>query len=399
MKTIFRPLVVAYAGLSVLLPAAGLPWPVLLPAGLLALLAIGELWLGAVTGRPAEAGLPAVRAGLVVLTGLLTLPALALLLYPFGVRVAPLPLIAGAALLATVLAAAGLLRLFLGHATTRTAARFPDPAGSPGCLDTRETPLETSHSRTAARFPDPAGSPGCLDTRETPRRASRGRELLSLLTGRGRFGRAGDGGRPGVPVQRLAGQAPAFPAAEAEEPAAPSRTAAAVTIPIALALVVGAIAVRGVERGPHPELPGYLTVALNGWAAGITHPVTVPARGLAVPVRVTNSGLPTNTQWLRMRVGGAVVAARPVTVMTGKVYALSVRVPPLPPDGCLRAVGISVGGASTVFYARSATTTSPAAAAKSAAAAKTGATKTAGAAKTGATKTAGAAKTAGRAAC
>jgi hypothetical protein len=126
-------------------------------------------------------------------------------------------------------------------------------------------------------------------------------------------------------------------------------------LPIVLSLIVGGIAIRVVERGTHPALPGYLTVALNGWAAGITHPIAVPARGLAVPVRVSSSGLPTTTQWLRLRVGGALVASRPVTVMTGKVYALSVRLPALPPDGCLRAVGISVGGAGTVFYARSAT--------------------------------------------
>src|SRR5690349_16466673 len=110
MKTILRPLVVTYASLSVLLPAAGLPWPLLLPACLLALLAIGDLWLRAVIGPPGEAGIPALRAGLTVLAGLLTLPALALVLHPLGVRAAPLPLIAAAALLATALGAAGLLR-------------------------------------------------------------------------------------------------------------------------------------------------------------------------------------------------------------------------------------------------------------------------------------------------
>ncbi|GAA4590962.1 hypothetical protein BJY16_000114 [Actinoplanes octamycinicus] len=265
MKPILRPLVVAYASLSILIPAAGLPWPILLPAGLLALLAIGELWVRAVTGPPAEAGIPVLRTGLVVLSGLLTLPAVALLLHPLGVPVRPASLIVGAALLATALALVALLR------------------------------------RSA---------------------------------------------RPGLPEQRPGGDLGwrARPA---------TRTAAALLLPVLLALAVGGVAIRAVERGARPELPGYLTVALNGWAAGIRTPVAVPAGGLTVPVRVTNSGLPTTTQWLRLRIGGALVASRQVTVVTGKVYALSVQVPALPADGCLRPVGISVGGAGTVFYARS----------------------------------------------
>ncbi|WP_436527319.1 hypothetical protein [Actinoplanes sp. HUAS TT8] len=282
MRTILRPLVTAYASLSVLLPAAGLPWPLLLPACLIGLLAVGELWVRAVTGRPAESGIPAVRAGLVVLTGLLTLPAVALLLHPLGARVEPVPLIAGTALLATVLAAIGLLRLYVS------------------------------------------------------RRADRGE--------------ADD--EPGVPAQRVAGPRPEATGTRAR---ATARTAAAILIPIALSLVVGGVAIRTVERGAHPELPGYLTVALNGWAAGITDPVAVPAHGLSVPVRITSSGLPTSTEMLRLRVGGSVVATRPVTVMTGKVYALSVRVPALPPDGCARPIGISVGSAGTIFYARAQT--------------------------------------------
>jgi hypothetical protein len=278
MTTILRPLVIAYASLAVLLPAADLPWPLLLAACLLALLAIGELWVRAVTGRPAESGIPAVRAGLTVLAGLLTLPAVALLLHPLGGAVAPVPLIAGSALLATVLAAAGLLRLHLGRPV--------------------------------------AGEPG---------------------------------DEPGVPAQRAAGRTADLSGARRR---ATARTAAAILLPIGLSALVGVAAIRTVETSSHPALPGYLTVALNGWAAGITHPVTVPARGLAVPVRITNSGLPTRTDWLRLRVGGAVVATRRVTMMTGKIYALSVRVPALPPDGCLRPIGISVGDASTVFYAK-----------------------------------------------
>ncbi|MFI1992226.1 hypothetical protein [Actinoplanes sp. NPDC020271] len=280
MTTIFRPLVTAYASLAVLLPAAGLPWPVRLAACLLALLAVGELWVRAVTGRPAESGIPAVGAGLTVLTGLLTLPAVALLLHPLGASVGPIPLIAGSGLLATVLAVAGLLRLYFSR--------------------------------------------------------------------RARFGEPDD--EPGVPVQRVAGQT-ADPTGSRRR--AGARTAAAILLPIGLSALVGVTAIRTVEVSSHPALPGYLTVALNGWAAGITHPVAVPARGLAVPVRITNSGLPARTDWLRLRVGDVVVATRRVTTMTGKVYALSVRVPALPPDGCLRPIGISVGGAGTVFWARS----------------------------------------------
>lgn len=280
MMTILRPLVTAYASLSVLLPAAGLPWPLLLPAGLLALLAVGELWVRAVLGRPAESGIPAVRAGLVVLSGLLTLPAVALLLHLLGGLVTPIPMIAGTALLATVLAAIGLLRLYFSR------------GDRPG-------------------FDDESG----------------------------------------VPAQRIGG--PILEPSGARIPAA-TRTAVAILLPIVLSLIVGGVAIRAVESGARPTLPGYLTVALNGWAASISHPIAVPVRGLAVPVRITSSGLPTTRQWLRLRVGATVVASRPVTVVTDRVYALSVRVPALPQDGCLHPIGISVGAASTVFYARSA---------------------------------------------
>ncbi|GIE84472.1 hypothetical protein [Actinoplanes regularis] len=286
MKTIFRPLVVAYASLSVLLPAAALPWPVLLPACLSALLAVGTLWVRVLTGSPAESGVRPARAGLVVLAGLLTLPAVALLLHPFGVPVAPVPLIAGVALLATLLGVAGLLRIHRGR--------------------------------------------------------------------RDGWGERYD--EPGVPAQRLAGAAPGRAESRAQGSV---RTVAAVLVPVVLSLLVGTLAVRAVERGPHPALPGYLTVALDGWAAGIAHPLTVPARGVSVPVRVTSSGLPVSSQLLRLRVDGAVIASRRETVRPGMVYGLTVRVPAPPPDGCVRAVGVSVGAASTVFYVRSAARQGP----------------------------------------
>jgi hypothetical protein len=282
MTSILRPLVTAYASLSILLPAAGLPRAIRLAACLVALLAIGELWVRALTGRPAETGLPAVRPGLVVLAGLLTLPAVALLLHPLGIPVEPVPLIGGAIVLTALLGTAALVRHYAGQ---------------------RGEPAEPEDDQL------------------------------------------------GVPAQRLAGQTPHRTGRAA------ARTAAAILLPIGLALAGGGIAIRAVEQGSHPTLPGYLTVALNGWAAGISRPVVVPAQGIAIPVRVSSSGLPTTTQWLRLRVGSVLVAAREVTVVTGKVYALSVQLPALPADGCPRPVGISVGGTGTVFYARSAVAT------------------------------------------
>ncbi|WP_328460843.1 hypothetical protein OHA21_30905 [Actinoplanes sp. NBC_00393] len=132
------------------------------------------------------------------------------------------------------------------------------------------------------------------------------------------------------------------------------QTAAAVTVPAALALTIGGFAVRAYVSAPHPAQPGYLSVALNGWAAQIDRPVTVPARGLSVPVRVTSSGLDTLNTVLRLRIGGQVVSTRPVTVAAETARSITVRVPALPPDGCLRAVHISVGKMGTGFYAQAA---------------------------------------------
>ncbi|MEU8240403.1 hypothetical protein AB0C07_19350 [Actinoplanes missouriensis] len=126
----------------------------------------------------------------------------------------------------------------------------------------------------------------------------------------------------------------------------------AVAVPVLLAVVIGGVAVRVYVASPRPEQPGYLSVALNGWAARISAPVTVPVRGLAVPIRVTSAGLATVTIPLRLRVGGRLITARPVTVGADTVRSLTVNLPALPPDGCLRAVSISVGSTSTGFYAR-----------------------------------------------
>ncbi|GIE36396.1 hypothetical protein Ait01nite_094410 [Actinoplanes italicus] len=130
------------------------------------------------------------------------------------------------------------------------------------------------------------------------------------------------------------------------------RTTAAVTIPVVLAVSVGGVTVRGYLNASRPAEPGYLSIALNGWAAAIDTPVTVPARGLVVPVRVSSAGLGTTTLPLRLRVGGRVVASRPMTVNADSVRSLTVYVPALPADGCLHPVDISVGDTSTGFYAR-----------------------------------------------
>ncbi|GGN60435.1 hypothetical protein GCM10010112_16720 [Actinoplanes lobatus] len=285
-----RPLIFAYAGLGGALAADGRPW-LAAPLCLVALHAIGELWIRALPGRPAETSLPAVRAGLSAVNGLITLPLVALLLHLTGHQVRPVPLAAGAATTATLLAGAALLRK---RSTTRGAA-------APATL-----PSQRGH--TTAPAPQPS-----------------------------------------------AGHSSAGAAASADgqnhEPGY-ARTAAIVGVPVLLAVAVGAVAVRGYLKAPHPAEPGYLSIALSGWAAAINRPVTVPARGLSIPVRVASAGLADTTTRLRLRVGGRVVASEPLTVAADTVRSLTVHIPALPPDGCLHAIGISVGAISTGFYAR-----------------------------------------------
>ncbi|GGM98989.1 hypothetical protein GCM10010109_03400 [Actinoplanes campanulatus] len=296
-----RPLLFAYAGLGGALAAAGRPW-LAAPLCLVALYAIGELWIRALPGRPAETALPAVRAGLSAVSGLITLPLVALLLHLAGHQVRPVPLTVGGATTATLLAGAALLRERL---TTRRAV-------APAVL-----PSQRGHATVSA---DPGG-----------------RSL------------------GGSPPRDAAGHPSAGAAASADgqnhEPGY-ARTAAIVGVPVLLAVAVGAVAVRGYLKAPHPAEPGYLSVALSGWAAAINRPVTVPARGLSVPVRVASAGLADTTTRLRLRVGGRIVASAPLTVAADTVRSLTVHIPALPPDGCLRAIDISVGAISTGFYAR-----------------------------------------------
>lgn len=248
----------AYACLAVLALRPG-PAVLLLPIGLAGLLALGGLWLYTLAGVPAERGVPALRLGLAALLGLLTLPLVALTLYGFGQPVRSGAVLAGAAVVTTLLAAGAAVR--------------------------------------------------------------------------GRLGR--------------------------DHPAEPGR-ALPVLAPTALALLVGAPAVLAAQRLPHPAPPGYLSVALDGWAAGIDRPVTVPAGGLIVPIRVRSAGLPDVDATLSLRIGGRIAGRRPLAVAADSTGTVAVRVPPLP-AGCLQAVSITVGTAGTGFQARGAVPARPAA--------------------------------------
>jgi len=128
-------------------------------------------------------------------------------------------------------------------------------------------------------------------------------------------------------------------------------TCLALAVPAGLALVVSVTAVFAYVTLPHPPQPGYTSVALNGWAAGIARPVTVPARGLDVPIRVSSEGVPAATAALRVRVGRRTVNERDVRVEADTTRSIDVFVP-APPDGCLHRIEISVGTASTIFYGR-----------------------------------------------
>lgn len=155
-------------------------------------------------------------------------------------------------------------------------------------------------------------------------------------------------------------------------PAGYARSSAAVAVPVILAVTVGGAAVHGYRTGPSPAEPGYLSIALNGWAAAIDRPVTVPARGLAVPIRVASAGLAEITGLLQLSIGGQVVDREPMTVAADTIRFLTVHVPAPPPDGLLRAVDISIGDTSAGFYARSPAVPHPAAQPQPVAPARTG---------------------------
>jgi hypothetical protein len=130
-----------------------------------------------------------------------------------------------------------------------------------------------------------------------------------------------------------------------------ARTVTAVLIPLLLALVVGGSATFAYGWLPHPPQPGFTSVALSGWAARIDRPVAIPVTGLVVPLQVSSAGEPAGTAPLVIQVGDRVGPARPVPLPVDGTSAIAVRVP-APPDGCLHRIEISLGPASTVFYAR-----------------------------------------------
>jgi hypothetical protein len=243
------PRLLGVVGLSlvVLVLGDGLPW--LFPAFcLIALLAIGELWLRALAGE----AVPAVaRLGLAATSGLITLPLVAIVLYWSHVPIAAHALAAGMAVVTAGLGVVVLLR---------------ERSGRP----------------------------------------------------------------PADP--RLA------------------RTMVAVAIPLGLAAAVGGTAVLAYAKLPHPPQPGYTSLALNGWAAGIDRPVAIGARGIQVPVRVSSMGEPAGTAALRVRVGDRLTNARPIEITADTTRTVEIYIP-APPDGCLHRIEISLGAASTVFYA------------------------------------------------
>ncbi|WP_045742839.1 hypothetical protein [Actinoplanes rectilineatus] len=277
--TTLRLLLLGGTALAALIPATGRPWAAL-PLTAVALGALGELWLRALPGAPGPSPFPAVRAGLAALTGLVTVPLIALLLHASGLPVRAVALVLGAAVLTVLLGVFVLVR--------ERVTVLPLP-GAPVGLPAQRRPHPVD--RPASTAPD--------------------RRIL-----------------PG-----------------------PVRTGLAVTLPVVLALGVAVVALRALRTGPRPAEPGYLSVALKGWASRVGHPLIVPAGGLRVPVLVTSAGLPVTTAMVRLRVGGVVVAAQPVTFGADTVRTLDIRVPELPADGCLRPVSVSVGTSSAGFYA------------------------------------------------
>jgi hypothetical protein len=385
-----RLLLVAYPALAGLLPAAGRPW-LTVPLCLTALLATGALWIRALPGLPAETGVPAARAGLAAAAGLITVPLVALLLHAAGRPVRPMPLTVACAVLVTVLGAVAVVREHRAgrraaahsglpaqrrhdpgsprHAAGRPAGpAFPDPhpgydrttaPASPNLDMPPPSPAPESDISAASPAPDPdtppassASDPGASPASSSP---DPGSSSASPSSDRGI---SPGSSSPDAGSERAEGHRLPEPRAGMSHSDLPgpgrgsARTTVAVAVPLVLAAGVGGPAVHACLTGPRPAEPGYLSVALNGWAAAIDSPVTVPAGGLVIPVRVTSAGLAETTSLLQLRVGGEVVASRPMTVAADSVRSLTVFVPALPPDGHLRSVAISVGATGIGFFAR-----------------------------------------------
>jgi hypothetical protein len=131
----------------------------------------------------------------------------------------------------------------------------------------------------------------------------------------------------------------------------PLSTALAVGVPAALALLIGGTATVVYQRLPHPAEPGYTSLALAGWAAGIARPVAIPRKGVEVPLEVSSAGEPATTATLQIQIGGRVAGPGMPIPITSGTRTLKVHIP-APTDGCLRPIRISLGAASTVFYGR-----------------------------------------------
>jgi hypothetical protein len=249
--------------------------PVLSPLlCLVALLALGELWLRALIREPLS---PVARLGLSVVAGLISLPLVALALYAVGLHIERRGVAAGLAVLAVV----------LGGVELAVKAK---------CADSPHA--DSPH----ADSPHPGHW----------------------------VGRVEHGGTTN---------------------SRPLSTALAVGVPALLALLIGGTATVVYQRLPHPAEPGYTSLALAGWAAGIARPVAIPAAGVEVPLEVSSAGEPATTATLRVRIGDrAAGPGMPVPITSG-TRALRVHVP-APTDGCLRPIRISLGPASTVFYGR-----------------------------------------------
>jgi hypothetical protein len=131
----------------------------------------------------------------------------------------------------------------------------------------------------------------------------------------------------------------------------PIRALVAVAVPALSAILIGGTATVVYQRLPHPAEPGYTSLALSGWAAGITRPVAFPAGGLEVPLEVSSAGQPPAVRSLLVRVGGRPAGPGVPVTIAGGTRSVRVHVP-APADGCLHAIRISLGPASTVFYGR-----------------------------------------------
>jgi hypothetical protein len=99
-----------------------------------------------------------------------------------------------------------------------------------------------------------------------------------------------------------------------------------------VAAIVGGGAVAAYARLPHPQPPGYTSLALQ---ADVRGPLTVPATGADLPVRVERRDRRPATYRLTVELGGHPVgAASTVDVAATATRTAVVRVPG-PPDGCL----------------------------------------------------------------